>query len=123
MRKGIHFVHYKLIKHQRSAKEPQLECVILESVQRDRSPKMIIHNPVIIYWPLMSLQTCITFFLLWSTTLEYFGELFCFFHRSQWGLKQNHSGSQNKAILDHIQFNCMDKKNTKHNLLNMFGTT
>ncbi len=39
MRKGIHFVHYKLIKRQWSTKEPQLECVILESVQRDRSPK------------------------------------------------------------------------------------
>lgn len=93
--------------------------------------KMIIHNPVIIYWPLMSLQTCITFFfgtLLWNILENFWRSSF---DQSQWGLKQNHSGSQNKAILDHINFHCMDQKNkkinkkkhTKRNILNMFGTT
>lgn len=96
MRKGIHFVHYKLIKHQRSAKEPQLESVILESVQRDRSPKN--DNPQSCHHLLASHVTSNLYNFLWNTTLEYFGELFLFFRsksvesktKSQWITEQSY---------------------------------
>ncbi len=100
MRKGIHFVHYKLIKHQRSTKEPQLECVILESVQRDRSPKndnpqscdhlLASHVTSNLYNFLSSLEHY--FGIFWRTVLFFSSKSVGTKTKSQWITEQSYIG-------------------------------